>query len=110
MLLMREGLGPGPDVDRLARERLDVALMALALEQRVTIAFIDHGVEQLRPETGDQRSMLKTIRSLTLYDVEAIYVERQSLTERNIDLVDSIATPIDRQQLSELVAAQELLL
>jgi len=108
MLLMREGPGDG----LLARERIDIALMGLALDEPVTVAFVDDGVLQLLPqsEDGHGHSLLKVIRSLPLYDVTDILVEQESLRERRVAEVDPIAKPISRKRLRRLIRRQARLL
>lgn len=105
-------LNDGPGAGLVARERLDIALMALALEETVSVVFVDDGVYQLLPQMDDGagKSLLKTIRSLPLYDIDGIYVERESLLDHRLGGVDPIARVIDRESLRVLIGEQDLLL
>lgn len=105
LLLMMDG----PSRGDLARERLDIALMGLALDARVSLAFVGDGVWQLLPQTedGSGHSLLKVIRSLALYDVEAVYVEQESMLSRRIAAVDPLATVLPRAELAALLREQD---
>ena len=70
------------------KESLDTALIFGSYEQAISLFFIGDGVFQV---IGDQnateieiKDYLKTFSALGFYDIENIYVCRESLTERNL--------------------------
>jgi tRNA 2-thiouridine synthesizing protein C len=75
-----------------ALESLEVVLIGAAFEQEVTLAFIDDGVYQLlqNQDTGaiGSKNFAPTFRALGDYDVNRIYVERESLEMRGLGKED----------------------
>ena len=75
-----------------ALESLEVVLIGAAFEQEVTLAFIDDGVYQLLQDQDTSgigsKSFAPTYRALGDYDVNRIYVERESLELRGLDKED----------------------
>jgi tRNA 2-thiouridine synthesizing protein C len=71
-----------------ALESLEVVLIAAAFEQEVTLAFIDDGVYQLLQNQDSSaigtKNFAPTYRVLGDYDVNRIYVERESLEMRGL--------------------------
>ena len=71
-----------------ALESLEVVLIAAAFEQEVTLAFIDDGVYQLLQNQDSSaigsKNFAPTFRALGDYDVNRIYVERESLEMRGL--------------------------
>ncbi|MBS82581.1 MAG: sulfurtransferase complex subunit TusC [Gammaproteobacteria bacterium] len=71
-----------------AHEALEVVLIAAAFEQDVSLAFIDDGVYQLKKDQDtvdiNTKNFSKTYSALEMYDVEKIYVEKESLSERGL--------------------------
>jgi len=81
-----------------ALESLEVVLISAAFEQDVSLVFIDDGVYQLKK--GQQtkgietKNFSPTYRALDGYDVEKLYVERESLEARGLtegDLIVGVA-------------------
>lgn len=72
-----------------AREALDMLLATAAFGQPISVLFCGDGVYQLLPKlqdaTGNDKSLAASLEALPLYDVENIYVDQQSLDERNLD-------------------------
>ncbi len=75
-----------------ALESLEVVLIGAAFEQDVSVAFIDDGVYQLtkgqNTEAIGMKNFSKTYSALGDYDVNKIYVEKESLEERGLSLDD----------------------
>jgi tRNA 2-thiouridine synthesizing protein C len=75
-----------------AHESLEVVLIGAAFEQDVTLAFIDDGVYQLMKDQDTSaigsKNFAPTFRALGDYDVNQIYVERESLEMRGLDKDD----------------------
>jgi tRNA 2-thiouridine synthesizing protein C len=71
-----------------ALESLEVVLIGAAFEQEVTLAFIDDGVYELLQNQDTSAAGLKnfapTYRALGDYDVNRIFVERESLELRGL--------------------------
>jgi len=75
-----------------ALESLEVVLIGAAFEQDVSLAFIGDGVYQLVKGQDTQSIGMKnfspTYAALGDYDVNKIYVEKESLEERGLSLDD----------------------
>ena len=75
-----------------ALESLEVVLIGAAFEQEVSLAFIGDGVYQLAKgqDTKDigMKNFSPTYSALGDYDVNKIYVEKESLEERGLTLED----------------------
>jgi len=75
-----------------ALESLEVVLIGAAFEQDVSLAFIGDGVYQLVKGQDTQGIGMKnfspTYAALGDYDVNKIYVEKESLEERGLSLDD----------------------
>lgn len=98
-----------------AQESLEVVLIAAALEQEVSLMFIDDGVNQLRKGQDTKEVGMKnfspTFRALEMYDVENVYIERESMQERGMtedDLLMEEVEIISRDQAIELLEEQEV--
>lgn len=88
-----------------ALENLEVVLIAAAFDQDVSVVFVDDGVYQLKKNQDTKAIGMKnfsnTYRALDDYDVEKIYVERESLESRGLS-ADDLIIPV------EVVAANDL--
>jgi tRNA 2-thiouridine synthesizing protein C len=75
-----------------ALESLEVVLIGAAFEQEVTLAFIDDGVYQLLKNQDSSaigsKNFSPTYRALGDYDVNRIFVERESLELRGLTQED----------------------
>jgi tRNA 2-thiouridine synthesizing protein C len=99
-----------------ALESLEVVLITAAFDQDVSLAFLDDGVYQLRK--GQQtkgietKNFSPTYRALEGYDIEKLYVEKESLDARGLSeddlLVDVIVLP--RAELGEMMDQQDVVL
>ena len=71
-----------------AHEALEVVLIGAAFEQDVSLAFIDDGVFQLKKDqdTSDihTKNFSKIYKVLEMYDVEKLFVEKESLDKRGL--------------------------
>lgn len=71
-----------------ALESLEVVLIGAAFEQDVSLAFVDDGVFQLTKGQNTDgigvKNFSPTFRALGDYDVQKLYVERESLEERGL--------------------------
>ena len=75
-----------------AWESLEVVLIGAAFDQKVSLAFLDDGVFQIvkgQDTTGvDMKNFSPTYAALGDYDVNQLYVERESLEERGLTVED----------------------
>ena len=99
-----------------ALESLEVVLIAAAFEQQVALAFVDDGVYQLKK--GQQtkgietKNFSPTYRALDGYDVEKLYVEKESLEARGLtedDLVVDV-TVLSGAEMGKLMEEQDVVL
>ena len=71
-----------------AHEALEVVLIAAAFEQDVSLAFIDDGVFQLKKNQDTSeiytKNFSKIYSALEMYDVEKLFVEKESLHSRGL--------------------------
>ena len=77
-----------------ALESLEVVLIGAAFEQDVALAFVDDGVFQLAKGQNTDgigvKNFSPTFRALGDYDVQKLFVERESLEERGLSEDDLI--------------------
>tara|TARA_B100000965_G_scaffold184516_1_gene154062 strand:+ start:1272 stop:1655 length:384 start_codon:yes stop_codon:yes gene_type:complete len=99
-----------------AHEALEVVLIGAAFEQDVSMAFIDDGVFQLKKDQNtdgiDTKNFSKTFSALEMYDVEKLYVEKESLDERGIkedDLAVDVKV-ISSNDMKKLITESEVIL
>lgn len=75
-----------------ALESLEVVLIGAAFEQDVSLVFMDDGVYQLtrgqNTESVGMKNFSPTYNALGDYDVNKIYVDKESLDERGLSLDD----------------------
>ncbi len=99
-----------------ALEALEVVLITAAFDQDVSLVFLDDGVYQLRK--GQQtkgietKNFSPTYRALDGYDIEKLYVEKESLEARGLtedDLLVDVMV-LDRAALGALMDQQDVVL
>ena len=113
-----------------ALESLEVVLIGAAFEQDVSVAFIDDGVFQLtkgQNTTGtEMKNFSPTYNALGDYDVNKIYVDKDSLEERGLTKDDLLALTwededddwaekdsirvVSAQELAEIMNQQDVIL
>jgi tRNA 2-thiouridine synthesizing protein C len=75
-----------------ALESLEVVLIGAAFEQDVSLAFVDDGVYQLTkgqdPSGIGMKNFSPTYTALGDYDINKIYVEKESLEARGLTIDD----------------------
>ena len=99
-----------------ALESLEVVLIAATFDQDVSLAFIDDGVYELvkgqNPKGLGIKNHSPTYRALDGYDVEKLYVERESMEMRGLaetDLLVPVAV-LSSAEMADLMAAQDVIL
>jgi tRNA 2-thiouridine synthesizing protein C len=99
-----------------ALEGLEVVLIGAAFEQDVSMAFVDDGVYQLKKGQDTSESNMKnfspTYRALEMYDVEKLYVEKESLEARGLTEEDLLVPVqiVSTADLTELMEQQDVIL
>ena len=99
-----------------ALESLEVVLIAATFDQDCSLVFMDDGVYQLAKGQNSKGIGLKnfspTFRALDDYDIDKLYVERESLEARGLD-EDDLMVPVavlSAAELGELMASQDVVL
>jgi tRNA 2-thiouridine synthesizing protein C len=81
-----------------ALESLEVVLIGAAFEQDVCVMFLDDGIFQLKKGQDTKALGVKnfspTYRALEMYDVEKIYVEKESMEVRGLT-EDDLIIPVE---------------
>ena len=97
-----------------ALEVLESVLISAAFDQDVHLAFIDDGVYQLvtdqDPSAIEIKNHSKTYKALEMYDIEKLFVCKESMEERGLStddlLVDVEVLP--RQEMGKLMADMDI--
>ena len=99
-----------------ALECLEVVLISAAFEQDVSLAFLDDGVFQLKKNQDTagigMKNFSNTYRALDDYEVEKIYVEKESLEARGLTS-DDLIIPVEvlsSEEMREMVAQQDVVI
>jgi len=99
-----------------ALESLETVLISAAFDQDVSVVFLDDGVFQLKKGQDTKGVNMKnfspTFRALEGYDVEKLYVEKESLEARGLtqdDLVVDVEI-LSTDELREIMAAQDVVI
>ena len=99
-----------------ALECLEVVLVAAAFDQDVSVVFVDDGVWQLKKDQDTtaigMKNYSKTYGALDDYDVEKIYVEKESLDARGLT-ADDLVIPVEviaADDLREVMAQQDVVI
>jgi tRNA 2-thiouridine synthesizing protein C len=99
-----------------ALEALEVVLVGAAFEQDVTVVFLDDGVFQLKKgqDTGQagMKNFSPAYRALEMYDVEKLYVEKESMQARGLTADDLILAVevLTKAELGALMEQQDVIL
>jgi tRNA 2-thiouridine synthesizing protein C len=99
-----------------ALECLEVVLVAAAFDQDVSVVFVDDGVCQLKKNQDTtaigMKNFSKTYGALDDYDVEKIYVEKESLEARGLS-ADDLVIPVEvigAADLRDIMAQQDVVI
>ena len=98
-----------------AHEALEVVLIGAAFEQDVSLAFIDDGVFQLKKDqdTSDihTKNFSKIFKALEMYDVEKLFVEKESLDKRGLteDDLSVDVKVINSPEMKKLITDSEVI-
>ncbi|MCU0295820.1 MAG: sulfurtransferase complex subunit TusC [Candidatus Nanopelagicales bacterium] len=99
-----------------ALESLEVVLIGAAFEQDVSMVFIDDGVYQIKKGQDtkgvEMKNFSPTYRALEMYDVEKLFVERESMEARGLT-EDDFVVPVQvlgSKELADLMEEQDVVL
>ena len=99
-----------------ALEGLEVVLISAAFDQDVSLVFLDDGVYDLvkgqNTKGIEVKNFSPTYRALEGYDIEKLYVERESLAARGLT-EDNLIVPVDvlsAAEISELMGQQDVVI
>jgi tRNA 2-thiouridine synthesizing protein C len=99
-----------------ALESLEVVLISAAFDQDVSLVFMDDGVYQLKKGQGTKAVGMKnfspTYRALEGYDIEKLYVEKESLESRGLteeDLIVDVEV-LTAEEMATLMDEQDVVL
>ncbi len=99
-----------------ALESLEVVLIAAAFEQDVSLAFIDDGVYEIVKGQDTKGTEMKnfspTYRALEGYDVEKLYVEKESMEARGLTEKDFLVPVqvLTVGEMADLMESQDVVL
>lgn len=98
-----------------ALESLEVVLIGAAFDQDCSLVFCDDGVYQLKKgqntEAVEMKNFSPTYRALEMYDVEKLYVSRESMQQRGLteeDLIVDVEVLSDAE-LADLMDEQDVI-
>lgn len=101
----------------LAKEALDAVLATSAYDQELSLLFMDDGIFQLlkEQETEEigQKNFAAILPALSLYDIDNVYVHKESLEARQIareEIIFANIRILNSHAVSELMATQDQLL
>lgn len=99
-----------------ALEGLEVVLISAAFDQDVSMAFLDDGVYQLAKGQHTKAIGVKnfspTYRALEGYDIEKLYVEKESLDARGLSQ-ENLLAPVEvlnSKEIAALMADQDVVI
>ena len=99
-----------------ALEGLEVVLISAAFDQDVGLAFLDDGVYQIakgqNPKAIETKNFSPTYRALEGYDIEKLYVERESMEARGLTEADLLVDVevLSSAEMADLMAEQDVVL
>ena len=99
-----------------ALESLEVVLISAAFDQDVSLVFMDDGVYQLKKGQDTKGIGMKnfspTYRALEGYDVEKLYVEKESLESRGMSEGDLIVPVevLNKDEIASMMDEQDVIL
>ena len=99
-----------------ALEVLEAVLISAAFDQDVSVVFLDDGVYQIKKgqdtKAVNMKNFSPTFRALEGYDVEKLYVERDSMEARGLT-ADDFVVPVEvlsSADLADIMADQDVII
>jgi tRNA 2-thiouridine synthesizing protein C len=99
-----------------ALESLEVVLIAAAFDQDVSLAFLDDGIYQIvkgqHTKNIDVKNFSPTYRALEGYDIEKLYVEKESMEARGLTEDDFLVDVkvMTKSEMADLMASQDVVM
>ena len=99
-----------------ALESLEVVLITASFDQDVSLVFLDDGVYQLKKAQQtkgiETKNFSPAYRALEGYDIEKLYVEKESLEARGLTAADLLVdvTVLNSREMGELMNQQDVVL
>ena len=99
-----------------ALESLEVVLITAAFDQDVSLVFSDDGIYQIKKgQVTDgigMKNFSPTYRALEGYDVEKLYVDKESMDERGLTADDLLVDVeiISRAEMADLMDDQDVVM
>lgn len=99
-----------------ALEGLEVVLISAAFDQDVSLAFVDDGVFQLvkgqKTDGVEMKNFSPTYRALEGYDIEKLYVERESMEARGLSEDDLLVDVqiMSAAEMGDMMAQQDVVI
>lgn len=99
-----------------AADMIEAVLIAAAFDQQVHLAFLGDGVFQLvrgqTPQAIGHKPFAQNLLDLGEYDIDHVWVERDSLAERGLGEQDLMipATALDRDAMAAKLAEADMLM
>lgn len=99
-----------------ALESLEVVLISAAFDQNISLVFMDDGVYQIvknqDTDAINMKNFSRTYRALEGYDVEKLYVEKESMEARGLSEDDLLVDVeiLNSQELGDLMDAQDVVI
>ncbi len=99
-----------------ALEALEVVLISAAFDQDVSLAFLDDGVYQIvkgqHTKAIDVKNFSPTYRALEGYDIEKLYVEKESLEQRGLTEADLLVDVqvMGSDEMAKMMAEQDIVI
>jgi len=99
-----------------ALESLEVVLIAAAFDQDVSLAFLDDGIFQIvkgqHTKNIDVKNFSPTYRALEGYDIEKLYVEKESMEARGLTEADFLVDVkvLSKAEMADLMSSSDVVL
>ncbi|RJQ47448.1 MAG: sulfurtransferase complex subunit TusC [Gaiellales bacterium] len=96
-----------------AFEGLENVLIMGAYDQDISVLFIDDGIYAIKDGMNTEGTGIKnfspTFRALEAYDIEKVYVDKESLEARGLSVDDLVIEPeiIDASQVAQMMEDQK---
>lgn len=94
-----------PHASSRVLQALDLILTTAAFDQNVSLLFLDDGVYQLKTQQHVEQLGTKDtaaiFQALAIYDVDAVFVEAESLSQRGLS-EDNLILPVTVVNRSEI--------
>jgi tRNA 2-thiouridine synthesizing protein C len=97
-------------------EGLEMILIMAAFEQDISVVFADDGIYALvKNQNTDQigmKSFVNSFRALSGYDVEKLYVDRESMEERGLQASDLVVEVevLPSDEIGKLMKTQDVVI